>query len=45
MTKHEFREITRNNRKQVQKWPKWKRQIVISAYSASTGDFNERNKK
>ena len=45
MTKHEFRETTLNNHKQVAKWPKWKRRIVISAYAASTGDFHERHKK
>jgi len=29
----------------VQRWPKWKQRITISAYSASTGRFVEGKKK
>jgi len=36
-----FRKIVSNNYKTVQKWPKWKRLIVISSYAASTGKFIE----
>lgn len=36
-----FRETTSENYDKVQGWPKWKRSIVISSSTASTGKFTE----
>lgn len=34
-----FRKISSNNYEEVEKWPEWKRSIVISSSTASTGKF------
>ena len=39
-----FKSIMRKNAEQVKKWPKWKRNIIISAEAASTGRFIKSDK-
>ena len=45
MNKKTFQKITSDNYKQVQKWPKWKQLLVISALSSETGNFIEKKNK
>lgn len=36
-----FRKTTSDNYDEVQEWPKWKQEIIISSATASTGRFTK----
>ena len=41
----ELEKIAQANYEEVKTWPKWMQKIVISAHSASTGQFNMSEKE
>lgn len=43
--KKEFWAMAKANYEEVKKWPKWKQKIIISAHTASTGQFNMSEKE